>query len=91
MPELVALHALLRRPRRRAGRLRQLRRHLDVAASTGAAHDASTHVEVYIGIFIGAVTFTGSVVAFGKLSGTISCKPLMLPARHWLNLPACSW
>ena len=35
---------------------------------------------------IGAVTFTGSVVAFGKLSGKIGSKPLMLPARHFLNL-----
>lgn len=46
------------------------------------------HVEVFLGIFIGAVTFTGSVVAFGKLRGTISSKPLMLPHRHKLNLAA---
>jgi len=44
--------------------------------------------EVFLGIFIGAVTFTGSVVAFGKLRGTISSKPLMLPSRHKLNLAA---
>ena len=44
------------------------------------------HVEVYIGILIGAVTFSGSVVAFGKLSGRIGGKPLLLPARHWINL-----
>jgi len=43
-------------------------------------------VETYIGIFIGAVTFSGSIIAFGKLSGRISGKPLMLPLRHWLNL-----
>ncbi|MEO1402528.1 MAG: Re/Si-specific NAD(P)(+) transhydrogenase subunit beta [Cyanobacteria bacterium J06635_1] len=43
-------------------------------------------VEIYIGVFIGAVTFTGSVVAFGKLRAIISSKPLMLPARHGLNL-----
>ncbi|MEO0456220.1 MAG: Re/Si-specific NAD(P)(+) transhydrogenase subunit beta [Cyanobacteria bacterium P01_A01_bin.114] len=43
-------------------------------------------VEIYIGVFIGAVTFTGSVVAFGKLRAIISSKPLMLPARHLLNL-----
>ena len=50
---------------------------------------ASVHnVEVFLGIFIGAVTFTGSVVAFGKLSGKINSKALMLPHRHKLNLGA---
>ena len=50
---------------------------------------ASVHnVEVFLGIFIGAVTFTGSVVAFGKLSGKINSKALMLPHRHKLNLAA---
>ncbi|EMF4672741.1 Re/Si-specific NAD(P)(+) transhydrogenase subunit beta [Providencia stuartii] len=44
--------------------------------------------EVFLGIFIGAVTFTGSVVAYGKLSGKISSKPMMLPNRHKLNLAA---
>ncbi|MBS9437204.1 Re/Si-specific NAD(P)(+) transhydrogenase subunit beta [Photorhabdus noenieputensis] len=44
--------------------------------------------EVFLGVFIGAVTFTGSVVAFGKLCGKISSKPLMLPNRHKLNLAA---
>jgi len=43
-------------------------------------------VEIYVGVFIGAVTFTGSVVAFGKLRAIISSKPLMLPARHLLNV-----
>ena len=43
-------------------------------------------VETYLGILIGAVTFSGSVIAFGKLSGRIGGKPLTLPARHWLNL-----
>jgi len=43
-------------------------------------------MEIYIGILIGAVTFSGSVIAFGKLSGKISGKPMLLPARHWLNL-----
>lgn len=44
--------------------------------------------EVYLGVFIGAVTFTGSVVAFAKLRGMVSSKPLMLPHRHKLNLIA---
>lgn len=43
-------------------------------------------VEIYLGILIGAVTFTGSVVAYGKLSGKIGSKPLLLPGRHFLNL-----
>ncbi len=43
-------------------------------------------IETYLGILIGAVTFSGSVIAFGKLSGRIGSKPLTLPARHWLNL-----
>ncbi len=43
-------------------------------------------IETYIGVLIGAVTFSGSVIAFGKLSGRISGNPLLLPARHWLNL-----
>jgi len=49
--------------------------------------DLTIHdIETYVGILIGAVTFSGSVIAFGKLSGKISGKPLLLPARHWLNL-----
>ena len=43
-------------------------------------------VEILLGVFIGGVTFTGSVVAFGKLRGSLSGKPLLLPARHLLNL-----
>ncbi len=43
-------------------------------------------VEIFVGVFIGAITFTGSVVAFGKLRGSLSGKPLMLPARHLLNV-----
>jgi H+-translocating NAD(P) transhydrogenase subunit beta len=45
-------------------------------------------VEVFLGIFIGAVTFTGSIVAFGKLNGRLSSKALALPHRHKLNLLA---
>ncbi len=43
-------------------------------------------IEIYLGVLIGAVTFTGSVVAFGKLKGIITSKPVLLPGRHWLNL-----
>jgi proton-translocating NAD(P)+ transhydrogenase subunit beta len=46
------------------------------------------HAEVVIGVFIGAVTFTGSIVAFLKLSARISSKPLMLPGKNALNLGA---
>ncbi|MBM3780355.1 MAG: Re/Si-specific NAD(P)(+) transhydrogenase subunit beta [Acidobacteria bacterium] len=56
--------------------------------STGlAGAEARIHeVEIFIGVFIGAVTFTGSVIAFGKLQGVIASKPLLLPGRHVLNL-----
>ena len=43
-------------------------------------------VEVFVGILVGAVTFTGSVIAFGKLRGNIGSKPLLLPGRHFINL-----
>ncbi|MEI6412855.1 MAG: NAD(P)(+) transhydrogenase (Re/Si-specific) subunit beta, partial [Pseudomonadota bacterium] len=52
------------------------------------------NVEIYLGVLIGAITFTGSVIAFGKLSARITSKPLCLPARHWLNLAlglVCIW
>ncbi|KLT73433.1 pyridine nucleotide transhydrogenase [Neisseria arctica] len=56
----------------------------DVSADMHTIH----MVEVFLGIFIGAVTFTGSIVAFGKLNGKISSKPLQLPHKHKLNLAA---
>ena len=43
-------------------------------------------VETYLGILIGAITLSGSVIAFGKLSGKIGGNPMLLPARHFLNL-----
>jgi NAD(P) transhydrogenase subunit beta len=43
-------------------------------------------IEIYLGIFIGALTFTGSLIAFGKLQGVVGSKPLLLPGRHWLNV-----
>src|SRR5688500_16636069 len=54
--------------------------HLD--GSLGTIHD----VEVFLGVFIGAVTFTGSIVAYLKLSAKMTSKPLALPGRHLLNL-----
>ncbi len=52
--------------------------------------DASSfqQVEVFLGVFIGAVTFTGSIVAWGKLNGKLASKPLTLPGKNWLNLTA---
>jgi len=51
------------------------------------AADRSAHlVEIYVGIFVGAVTFSGSIIAFGKLRGIIGSRPLLLPGRHVLNL-----
>jgi NAD(P) transhydrogenase subunit beta len=53
------------------------------------ATEAAIHrVETFVGVFVGAITFTGSVVAFGKLQGVIRSKPLLLPGRHFLNLAA---
>jgi NAD(P) transhydrogenase subunit beta len=42
-------------------------------------------VEVFVGVFVGTFTFTGSIVAFGKLRGTLTSKPLLLPGRHVVN------
>lgn len=56
-------------------------------ATFGAEHTIKL-VEVYVGVFIGAVTFTGSLVACGKLDGRIDSKALTLPGRHMMNLVA---
>ncbi|MEL0091397.1 MAG: NAD(P)(+) transhydrogenase (Re/Si-specific) subunit beta [Rhodospirillales bacterium] len=57
------------------------------------AHEFSTHaeqviheVEIFLGVFIGAITFTGSIIAYGKLSGKIDGKALILPGRHVWNV-----
>jgi NAD(P) transhydrogenase subunit beta len=85
MPELVALmHSMVGL----AAMLVGYATYIDPAASAGlaGAEKAIHEMEMYVGILIGAVTFSGSVIAFGKLSGKIGGKPLLLPGRHWLNL-----
>jgi NAD(P) transhydrogenase subunit beta len=51
----------------------------------GGAELALHDVEVYVGVFVGSLTFSGSVIAFGKLKGALRSKPLLLPGRHWVN------
>jgi len=83
MPELVALmHSLVGL----AACLVGFASYVDTSAPLQGAEKIIHEVEIYIGILIGAVTFSGSLIAFGKLNGKIGGKPLMLPARHWLNL-----
>ena len=83
MPELVALmHSLVGMAAVLVGYVNFLDHSNTLQGVEKTIHD----VETYIGIFIGAVTFSGSVIAFGKLCGKIDGKPLTLPARHWLNL-----
>ncbi|WP_174847671.1 Re/Si-specific NAD(P)(+) transhydrogenase subunit beta [Yersinia artesiana] len=86
MPELVAiLHSFVGL----AAVLVGFNSYLDHGPAVMDAVMVNIHLtEVFLGIFIGAVTFTGSIVAFGKLRGIISSKPLMLPHRHKLNLVA---
>jgi proton-translocating NAD(P)+ transhydrogenase subunit beta len=85
MPELVALmHSLVGL----AAVLVGYANFIDpaVAASLTPEENTIHELEMYVGVLIGAVTFSGSLVAFGKLSGKISGKPMLLPGRHWLNL-----
>jgi len=84
MPELVALmHSLVGL----AACLVGFASYVDTSTVFPTAAEKAIHeVEIYVGILIGAVTFSGSIVAFGKLSGKIGGKPLLLPGRHLLNL-----
>ena len=84
MPELVALmHSLVGL----AACLVGFASYVDTSTVFPTPVEKTIHeVEIYIGILIGAVTFSGSIMAFGKLSGRIGGKPLLLPGRHWLNL-----
>jgi NAD(P) transhydrogenase subunit beta len=83
MPELVAiLHSFVGL----AAVLVGIGNYLQPQPSLTGVEETIHLVEIYIGVFIGAVTFTGSIVAFGKLRAIISSKPLTLPARHFLNI-----
>ena len=83
MPELVALmHSLVGM----AAVLVGYANFIDHSNGLEGIEKTIHEVEIYVGIFIGAVTFSGSIIAFAKLCGKIDGKPLLLPARHWLNL-----
>jgi len=83
MPELVAvLHSLVGAAAVAVGFASFMDPNKHFVGIELTIHD----IETYLGILIGAITFSGSVIAFGKLSGRIGGKPLTLPARHWLNL-----
>ena len=83
MPELVAImHSLVGL----AACLVGFASYVDTSIQLQGAEKVIHEVEIYVGILIGAVTFSGSLIAFGKLNGKIGGKPLLLPARHWMNL-----
>ncbi|HSN46325.1 MAG TPA: Re/Si-specific NAD(P)(+) transhydrogenase subunit beta [Casimicrobiaceae bacterium] len=83
MPELVALlHSLVGL----AACLVGYASYIDTSIQFTGAEKTIHELEIYVGVLIGAVTFSGSVIAFGKLSGKIDGKPMLLPGRHWLNL-----
>ncbi|PCJ44950.1 MAG: NAD(P)(+) transhydrogenase (Re/Si-specific) subunit beta [Moraxellaceae bacterium] len=82
MPELVAvLHSFVGL----AAVLVGISSFLGAETFNTVAEKVIHEVEIFLGVFIGGVTFTGSVIAFGKLRGSISSKPLMLPGKHILN------
>lgn len=83
MPELVAiLHSFVGL----AAVLVGFATYLDPESNYVGAERTIHDVEIYLGILIGALTFTGSVIAFGKLSGKVGSKALILPGRHMLNI-----
>jgi NAD(P) transhydrogenase subunit beta len=85
MPELVALmHSLVGL----AAVLIGYANYIDPAATAHfqGAEKTIHELEIYIGVLIGAVTFSGSLIAFGKLSAKITGKPVLIPMRHWINL-----
>ncbi len=83
MPQLVAmLHSFVGAAAVLVGFATLLDPNAHYEGSEAVIHN----VEIYLGICIGAVTFTGSIIAFAKLHGLIGGKPLILPARHALNI-----
>ena len=83
MPQLVAaLHSFVGLAAVFIGINSALLPHSDFSSSELTIHN----IEVFLGVFIGAITFTGSIIAFGKLSELITGKALILPARHALNI-----
>ncbi|MFJ7336902.1 Re/Si-specific NAD(P)(+) transhydrogenase subunit beta [Streptomyces sp. NPDC101116] len=85
MPELIAImHSLVGLAAAFVG----WNGYLDVDAELSGSLLGIHHAEVFIGVFIGAVTFTGSVVAYLKLSARINSRPLTLPGKHLLNIGA---
>ncbi len=85
MPELVAiLHSLVGL----AAVLIGFATFMDTTVAYTGVEKTIHEIEIYLGVAIGALTFTGSVVAYGKLSGMLGGAPMLLPARHWLNLIA---
>ena len=83
MPQLVAiLHSFVGLAAVLVGLSATLSPRVQLTGVERRIHD----VETFLGVFIGAVTFTGSVIAFGKLQGTIRSKPLLLPGRHAMNV-----
>ncbi|TPV95881.1 MAG: NAD(P)(+) transhydrogenase (Re/Si-specific) subunit beta [Myxococcales bacterium FL481] len=83
MPELVAvLHSFVGLAAVLVGISSYMAPGIPVPAGEATIHE----IEIFLDVFIGAITFTGSVIAYGKLRGSISGKPLTLPGRHLLNL-----
>ncbi|HWP05992.1 MAG TPA: Re/Si-specific NAD(P)(+) transhydrogenase subunit beta [Polyangiaceae bacterium] len=89
MPELVAvLHSFVGL----AAVLVGVASYLGTPGHAGTTEQLIHEIEVFVGVFVGAITFTGSIIAFGKLKGIIGSKPLMIPGRHLINagmLAAC--
>lgn len=84
MPQLVAiLHSFVGL----AAVLVGFGSYLDPKTHALAPTEHTIHlVEVFIGVFIGAITFTGSIIAWGKLEGTVTSKPFLYPGRHLVNI-----